>query len=321
MKILINEQQLEFLVNKLQKLTKINEGLFDDEQTDEEKFLDSLDDLSDNNKEYHKLKRPIPYDKDIEILQTALQFLKYSLPVWGIDGKFGPETEEAVKSFQSDNGLKDTGILKSKDITKLKDELISKDFENDGLKKIQKNQTQFLDDYELTDPTVISNPKINIDKLPSNLTYRFKQLVDDKTYDKFINDVKSIGMDPLTAIRQLYVESMFDTDVINCKKTSSAGAMGIAQIMPQTWNSYSTGGSPCNIKDTLLVYPKIMKDLINKFPGRIDLAIAGYNSGPNKEIYKKAMDEKIAFEGLPIGGGGVPLQTYKYTSTILQPIS
>jgi hypothetical protein len=57
-----------------------------------------------------KLGETIPYDKNVETLQTALQILGFSLPMWGVDGKFGNETEKAVSSFQKSIGNEETGI-------------------------------------------------------------------------------------------------------------------------------------------------------------------------------------------------------------------
>ena len=44
-------------------------------------------------------------------LQQALVDMGYKLPKYGVDGKFGPETEGALKQFQSDEGLSDTGVF------------------------------------------------------------------------------------------------------------------------------------------------------------------------------------------------------------------
>src|SRR5262249_14191191 len=44
-------------------------------------------------------------------MQEALQTAGYKLPAYGADGKFGDETVKALKKFQSDHCLKDTGRL------------------------------------------------------------------------------------------------------------------------------------------------------------------------------------------------------------------
>lgn len=48
---------------------------------------------------------------DVKALQQALMALGYSLPKYGADGKWGPETLKALKKFQKDNGLKADGIV------------------------------------------------------------------------------------------------------------------------------------------------------------------------------------------------------------------
>ena len=44
-------------------------------------------------------------------MQEALQTAGYKLPRYGADGKFGDETVKALKKFQTDHCLKDTGRL------------------------------------------------------------------------------------------------------------------------------------------------------------------------------------------------------------------
>lgn len=45
------------------------------------------------------------YQKSVETLQILLQLLGYSLPIYGVDGLYGPETARAVEKFKKDNGL------------------------------------------------------------------------------------------------------------------------------------------------------------------------------------------------------------------------
>jgi hypothetical protein len=60
----------------------------------------------------------------------------------------------------------------------------------------------------------------------------------------------------------------------------------------------------------------MMKVLLSKFPGRLDLSIAGYNSGPNLKAYSEAFKNKTPFTELR---GKIPEESYKYASSILQP--
>ena len=50
----------------------------------------------------------IPYDAGTKLYQEALTMLGYKLSRFGIDGKFGPETQAALKQFQTDNQIETT---------------------------------------------------------------------------------------------------------------------------------------------------------------------------------------------------------------------
>jgi len=162
---------------------------------------------------------------------------------------------------------------------------------------------------------VITNPGISVRKYPSDLEQKMKNVVGNDVFDEFVSNLKTIGLDKTVAMRQLYSESAFSPDVVKCKRKSSAGAQGIAQFMPGTWPSYGTG-SPCDPKQALKAYVKFMGKLMEMFPGRLDLSIAGYNSGPYKSAYKQALKNKTPFTDLK---GKIPSESYNYASMILQP--
>jgi hypothetical protein len=242
--------------------------------------------------------------EDIKTMQFSLNVInKSDLPMTGqVDG----ETTQAIEDYQENNDLDPTGKL-TPDTT---GGIIS-----DLLFKITGKRYTFGKSNKNFNPMVIENPGVKVRTFPSDIDSKFKNAV-GSNYDSFISDVEGIGLDPKIAIRQLYNESTFSPDVMSCKRTSSAGARGIAQFMPGTWPTYGGGGDPCNISDALKAYPKMMKVLLNKFPGRLDLAIAGYNSGPNLKAYSEALKNKTPFTDLK---GKIPNESYKYASSILQP--
>jgi len=130
----------DLLVNSDKIFTGSKESTQTPSKETGETFLSDLSTISKSGKEFVNLKKPnskIPYDKDVEKIQTALQFLGYSLPKWGVDGLFGPETEMAVKSFETDNGINSDGKLSEEDLTKLFELLTSKGFKDTDLSKIQ----------------------------------------------------------------------------------------------------------------------------------------------------------------------------------------
>lgn len=191
--------------------------------------------------------------------------------------------------------------------------------------------TKYWKKQSPTDAPTPSKPKrmVIIDNtitklpIPSDIEEQFKKAA-GSSYDKFISDINEIGLDKEVAFRQLWTESKFSPNIMNCSISSSAGAKGIAQFMPKTWTSYGGGGNVCNVADSLKAYVKFMRDLMKMFPDRIDLALAGYNSGPyikyprknGKLVYKEAFDNKIPFSEYK---GKLSRETQGYVAQILQP--
>jgi lysophospholipase L1-like esterase len=245
--------------------------------------------------------------EDIKTMQFSLNVInKSDLPMTGqVDG----ETTQAIEDYQETNNLEQTGKLTPDTTGGIISDLL---FKITGKRytfgKSDKSNKNF-------NPMVIENPGIKVKEYPSDIESRFKNAAGD-SYETFMSDVEEIGLDPKIAIRQLFSESAFSPDVMLCKRNSSAGAKGIAQFMPGTWPTYGGGGDPCNVSDALKAYPKMMKVLLGKFPGRLDLSIAGYNSGPNLKAYSEAFKNKTPFTELR---GKIPEESYKYASSILQP--
>lgn len=77
-------------------------------------------------------------------------------------------------------------------------------------------------------------------------------------------------------------ESGFDVDAVSPK-----GAIGLMQIMPATAQRYGVKGDPKVPLEKKLVDPRTnirtgsryLRDLIQMFPGRLELALAAYNAG------------------------------------------
>lgn len=160
-------------------------------------FGQRLLDLYNSGKTFKNLKKEgqtLTFDLYVETIQTCLQILGFSLPVWGIDGKFGNETEEAVKKFQKENGLNETGLIESDEIKKLittSVELVSKD--PSILKNLQKTKTD-----NITTSTEVVNGDI---KIVGN--FNNEQI---KNINYLIDEMKKIGItNPYTQIGILSV--------------------------------------------------------------------------------------------------------------------
>jgi len=126
------------LINEIIK-KELNKIYLIKEQVENSSFLKNFKEILDGNKTYKETnQRPMPYDEDVEDIQIALQFLKYSLPEYGVDGLYGPETENAVKEFQKDNDLSASGIVDKETLQKIYDSLVENKFSDSDLSSIEK---------------------------------------------------------------------------------------------------------------------------------------------------------------------------------------
>lgn len=100
----ITEGYFDWLTGKRESGKIKKKGKSDSvEDSDIDDFYKTLRDFIEAEKsvpvqKYGQMK----YSKMIENIQAALIFLGYSLPKFGADGYFGPETEKAIKKFNKD---------------------------------------------------------------------------------------------------------------------------------------------------------------------------------------------------------------------------
>jgi len=134
----------------------------------ESKFLNYLDELKNNGAKFEYTPgQKIPYISDVEKIQIGLQFLGFSLPKWGVDGKYGPETEMATINFQESNGLIKNGIFGPIELDTMISKMIEKDFKDSDLESIQKQREVPYDIFtylDLNDPEELEIYKEICDK-------------------------------------------------------------------------------------------------------------------------------------------------------------
>ncbi|WP_053960254.1 lytic transglycosylase domain-containing protein [Sulfobacillus thermosulfidooxidans] len=83
----------------------------------------------------------------------------------------------------------------------------------------------------------------------------------------------STGLSPALLKAVAMVESSLNPAAI-----SSAGAIGVMQLMPQT--AESLGVNPYNAEQNILGGAEYLKSLLDNFHGDLTLALAAYNAGP-----------------------------------------
>lgn len=96
-------------------------------------------------------------------------------------------------------------------------------------------------------------------------------------YASYVSDAaKALDIPDAVVGEQIAYESSF-----NPKAVSPAGAEGIAQFEPGTFDTYGPkGGSPFNVGDAFYAYKAYMKELLKEEGGDLRKALAAYNAGP-----------------------------------------
>jgi soluble lytic murein transglycosylase-like protein len=115
---------------------------------------------------------------------------------------------------------------------------------------------------------------------------------------------------PSLLARVIYQESRFRPDIINGATRSSAGALGIAQFMPET--AQSLGIDPLNASQAIDAAGRYLRSQFDTF-GDWRSAIAAYNWGPGNW---RAFQET----GRGIRGQVRPLENVNYLSAILADV-
>jgi soluble lytic murein transglycosylase-like protein len=85
-------------------------------------------------------------------------------------------------------------------------------------------------------------------------------------------------VDPYLIFCLMHQESRFSNNA-----TSPKGAQGLMQLMPGTAARYGIT-NPYDVGQSIMGGTRYLKDLLQMFNGRIDLALAGYNAGENAVI-------------------------------------
>jgi len=93
------------------------------------------------------------FKQDVESFQIGLELLGYELPLYGVDGLFGPETEEKVNNFKKDNQLEENGIFDTQTKDIMYEKLNNADIKDEDVKKYTYESKEFSSlDGKITHP-------------------------------------------------------------------------------------------------------------------------------------------------------------------------
>lgn len=97
-----------------------------------------------------------------------------------------------------------------------------------------------------------------------------------RKYEKLISQAaEEYNVPALLIAAVIKAESDFDSYAV-----SKAGAMGLMQLMPETWAELGGVGSPFNPGNNIRLGTKYLRELMDQFRGNLSLTIAAYNAGP-----------------------------------------
>lgn len=149
------------------------------------------------------------------------------------------------------------------------------------ISQIESNFSQILGKDKVDDGfTAVLREKLNQDTptLPSEIFIKpFAQALNTpKTdFDSIVKKcAKENNIDESIIKAVIKAESGF-----NSQAKSPVGALGLMQLMPSTAKGLGVD-NPLNPEQNIAGGTKYLKGLINRFDGRLDLAIAAYNAGP-----------------------------------------
>jgi len=134
--------------------------------------------------------------------------------------------------------------------------------------------------------------------------YALQQRAQD--LETYINEsARRYGIDPRILRALCYLESRFRLDVISPK-----GARGPMQFMPGTAARYGLR-NPHDPKTAIDAAAHYVRDLLRRFDGRVDLALAAYNAGEGAvEAFQKGQTHRLAngriINAAGLVTGGIP---------------
>lgn len=155
---------------------------------------------------------------------------------------------------------------------------------------------------EVLDPVEIAKARRELLRAQALLDLAARFNVGDELAGMIYDIAIDEGIDPELGFRVVYVESRF-----NPRAISSAGALGLAQVMPKTariFNPRLVNEDLFDAKTNLRIGFRFLRNLLDLYEGEVSLALLAYNRGPTrlKQLLDKGLDPRNGYASSVLQG-------------------
>ena len=207
---------------------------------------------------------PVNHAQDARATDTTNQLNDYKKSLADLQALYERQVQKLEQQNTQFKELYKDGLISRVEMEKSDKELV------DARTKVEEARNQIA---EANKPVPVSAAAVNLSALNavwSTGNNRVDSLV------RFYGT--KYGVDPYLIFCLMHQESRFSNNA-----TSPKGAQGLMQLMPGTAARYGVT-NPYDVGQSIMGGTRYLKDLLQMFNGRIDLALAGYNAGEGAVI-------------------------------------